>query len=110
MVDFDVTLTPEEAMAVIEKQVVDESLTGDLVDKYILKSDSGVVGVMVLEKHFLRVNNYLTLTVTINNFNGKTHVHAVGGGGAEGLLNFDRGASDSFEIDLMAALYQYLIK
>ena len=40
----------------------------------------------------MRTSNRASLTVTIDNFEGKTNVHAVAAGTSEGLLRFDWGA------------------
>ena len=53
--------------------------------------------VLVFEKHYYRAGNRLTLTVTLDDFTGRTRVHCASGGGGEGLFRFDWGAGDSFE-------------
>lgn len=63
---------------------------------------------MVFEKHFWRANNRLTLTVTVDDLDGTTCVHWVGGGGGA-LINFDWGAADSFERELTRVLNPYRI-
>ena len=65
--------------------------------------------VLVYEKYYFRVKNYVTLTVVLDNFDGKTRVHMVGSGGGNGLLNLDFCASNSFVSKVMDRLEQYKI-
>lgn len=83
---FFVSLDIEAAANLIDRAVVDKSITGQCIDTYTLDSESSQCRVMVYEKHFLRVSNRLTLTVVIDNFDGKTRVHCVSGGGGDALL------------------------
>ena len=49
------------------------------------------------EMHNWRASNRVTLTVTVDDFTGRTRVHTVGSGGGEGaFFRFDWGASASF--------------
>lgn len=50
----------------------------------------------MFEKHYYRVSNRLTLTVTLDNFEDNVRVHYVSGGGGKALFKFDWVASDSF--------------
>ncbi len=111
MTDFYVSIYPEEAMELLNRHIVNGSITGELIDKYVNTTDDGkVVIVLVYEKHYYRAGNRLTLTVAIDNLSGKTHVHSAGGGGGQGLLRFDWGASNSFEDSTYDALYKYMIE
>lgn len=94
---FLVSLSVEEAARKIHSAVVDGSVTGELLDHYVVrgKGDECCV-VAVYEKHYWRAGNRLTLTVTIDNLSGHTRVHCIGGGGGEGLFRFDWGAASSF--------------
>ena len=106
MIDFCVTVSADEAAKLIKHHVENGSITGMLTDEY---TNSGVT-VLVFDKHYYRAGNRLTLTVVIDSFYGRTHIHAVGGGGGQGLLRFDWGASGSFENCIRDALYQYIIQ
>jgi hypothetical protein len=65
---------------------------------------------MVFEKYFYRVSNRLTMTVIIDNFEGRTRVHCVSGGGSQGVFfRFDWGSSDSFARSAYRALQNYII-
>ena len=69
----------------IHSAIVDGSVTGELLDRYEVRSPDGLKClVMVYEKHYWRAGNRLTLTVTIDNMSGRARVHTVGGGGGEG--------------------------
>lgn len=106
---FYVSIDVESAAAIINKEIVDGSITGELIDFYTVNEEKGSFAVLVFEKHYWRVGNRLTLTVTIDDFSGKTRVHYVSGGGGEGLLNFDLGAADDFERAAEDALKNYII-
>ena len=104
-----VTCSIGQCAELIHSAIVDGSVTGELLDRYEVRSPDGLKClVMVYEKHYWRAGNRLTLTVTIDNMSGRTRVHAVGGGGGEGLFRFDWGASQSFEGVVQDALAPYL--
>lgn len=105
---FFVSVDIDAAANLIDRAVVDKSITGQCIDTYTLDSESSQCRVMVYEKHFLRVSNRLTLTVVIDNFDGKTRVHCVSGGGGD-ALRFDWGASDRFAGVVEKALSAYII-
>ena len=89
--------------------VVNGSITGELLDCHTIQVPGGQqCVVMVYEKHYLRAGNRLTLTVTIDDITGGTRVHAVGGGGGEGLFQFDWGAVSSFTGVVEEVLRPYL--
>jgi hypothetical protein len=111
MTDLYVSISPQEVATLINKTIINYSITGELIDEYVTATDNGAtVIVQVYEKHYARVENRLTLTVVIDNMSGKTHIHAIGGGGGQGLFRFDYGASSSFEDSIYDAIYQYIIK
>lgn len=105
---FTVNLSPDRAAELVRDAVEGRSLTGELIDHYAIgEKDGGRCLVLVFEKHYSRVGNRLTLTVTIDDLSGRTRVHTVGGGGGEGLFGFDWGAADSFEQMALSALEEY---
>ncbi len=111
MTDFYVSITPREAMKIIDNAIVNGSITGEQIDEYINDMGNGtMVAVMVYEKHYYRAGNRLTLTVVVDNLRNGTHIHTVGSGGGQGFFKFDWGASGSFEDCVSNALYQYIIK
>lgn len=111
MTDLYVSISPDEVAKLINKTIVNNSITGELIDEYIAETDNGTkVIVQVYEKHYYRAGNRLTLTVVIDDVSGKTHIHAIGGGGGQGLFRLDYGASSSFEDGIYDAIYKYIIK
>ena len=93
---FSVSLSIHSAIDVIDRAVVGGSITGERIDMYGQSAASGGFVVLVYEKHYCRAGNRLTLTVTLDDFAGRTRVHCVSGGGGEGLFRFDWGAAGSF--------------
>ena len=45
--------------------------------------------------------------MTLDDFTGRTRVHAISGGGGEGLFRFDWGAAETFEGVVQDALSGY---
>lgn len=108
---FYVNLTPEQAAQMIETYIVQGSITGEAIDRYILKTPEGATCISaVFEKHYYRAGNRLTLSIVIDNFTGHTRVHTVGGGGGQGLFKFDWGASGSFVNAARQALQGYILQ
>jgi hypothetical protein len=108
---YDVSTGVDETAAIIESAVVSGSFTGECIDRHLLETPSGKCMVMVFEKHYYRVSNRLTLTVVIDDFNKRTRVHYVGGGGGQSMLfRFDWGAADSFSGVVDQALGPYMIE
>ncbi|MBO0602089.1 hypothetical protein I2483_10475 [Sporosarcina sp. E16_3] len=83
--EFTVTISPAAAMNVIETFVV-------------------------LEKYYMRSSNRASLTVTIDNLEGQTKVHAVASGSSEGMfMRFDWGAGNNFANSVESALGSYIV-
>lgn len=111
MTDFYVSVSPDEAIDLVDNAVINGSITGQKIDEYVSDMGNGTkLTVSVYEKHYYRAGNRLTLTVVADNLRGATHIHTISGGGGQGLFRFDWGASGSFEDTVMGALYQYVIK
>lgn len=111
MTDFYVSIAPQEVVELLNRHIVNGSITGELIDQYTRVTNNGAeVTVLVYEKHYYRAGNRLTLTVVVDNLSGKTHIHSSGGGGGQGFLRFDWGASDSFEGSTFDALHKYIIE
>ena len=106
-----VSKDPATAADLISRYIVGGSISGELLDDYVLQhGESGYCRVMVFEKYYYRVSNRLTLTVAIDNFEGRTSVHCVSGGGGQGVLfRFDWGSSSSFARSAYHALQNYII-
>ena len=98
------------AERLVQNEVIQGSITGEMLDRHMIHSGSGTCVCMVFEKHYYRVGNRLTLTVVIDDFEGATRVHYVSGGGStNALFNFDWGASDKFSRVVEQALGSYRI-
>lgn len=110
MVEFMVRISPSEAVDLVDKEIVNGSITGEKIDEHICTTDNGrEVRVVIYEKHYYRADNRLTLTLTVDNLGSYTRVHAVGGGGGSGFFRFDWGASSNFADSVERALNQYKI-
>lgn len=107
---YYVSLDTASAASIISDAVVGGSFTGECLDSYSRSTPSGVCTVMVFEKHYYRVSNRLTLTVVVDDFDDRTRVHCVSGGGGQSILfNFDWGASGSFTSVVERALSPYFV-
>lgn len=107
---YYVSLDTASTSRIISDAVVGGSFTGELLDTYTRNTSAGAVTVMVFEKHYYRVSNRLTLSVVIDDFDDKTRVHCVSGGGGQSILfNFDWGASGSFTSVVQKALAPYIV-
>lgn len=98
MYNFLVNIHPSGAANIIEEYVAKSGFSTTCIDRYHKQYNEKTVIVLIFEKYFMRNSSQASLTVTIENLNGVTSVHAVGSGGSQNVLfNFDWGASDSFE-------------
>jgi hypothetical protein len=108
--EFTVTISPAVAMDAIETFVVRGSISGTLVDRYVRRFGEHEVHVVVLEKYYMRSNNRASLTVTVDNLEGQTKVHAVASGSSEGIfMRFDWGAGNNFANSVESALGGYIV-
>lgn len=108
--EFNISISPMEAMNKIQDGVIGGSVTGKLIDSYERISGNHQVVVFVLEKFFMRTSNRSSMTVTIDNFDGTTKVHAVASGSSESpFFRFDWGAGDSFANSVENALAKHII-
>ena len=108
--NFNVSISPGEAVDKIQSEILRGSISGTLVDHYVRKVGSTEVRVLIMEKYYMRSNNRASVTATIDNFDGTTHVHVVAAGSSEGVFfRFDWGAGKSFATSVERALEQYII-
>lgn len=108
--DMRISLQPEEATELVNKEIVEGSFTGELIDSYVVNGENDKLCIVaVYDKHYYRAGNRLTLTVIIDNMQGTTRVHCISGGGGEGFFRFDWGAAESFESCVENALAAYKI-
>ncbi|HIR85092.1 MAG TPA: hypothetical protein IAA56_07090 [Candidatus Galloscillospira excrementavium] len=104
---YFVSLSLDDCAERVSAAVFD-SVTGEQIDYYeVAHPAGGRCLVLVFEKHYYRASNRLTLTVTLDDFTGRTRVHAISGGGGEGLFRFDWGAAETFEGVVQDALSGY---
>jgi hypothetical protein len=95
--EFNINISPDEAMNKITEGVIKGTISGKLVDFYERFSGEHQVMVFVLEKFFMRTSNRSSMTVTIDNFGDVTKVHAVASVVQKvHSFRFDWGAGDSF--------------
>ncbi len=106
---INVSLDIQSTIKLIEKKVVWGSISGECTDKLLIEvPGKGSLAMLVFEKHYMRMGNRLSLTVTLDDFSGNTRVHWVSGGGGK-LLGFDWGASESFESAIEKALIKWRV-
>ncbi len=107
--EFFVSLSVADAADRIANEIVNNTGSGELVDQHILHQPNGDCRIMVFERYYWRSSNRATLTVTVDNFSGRTRVHSVGSGGGQGaIFRFDWGASSSFAGIPQKALADFL--
>lgn len=105
-----VSISIDKAADIIENGILQSSLTGEMLDRYEIAGPNDIrCMVMIFEKHYFRAGNRLTLTVTLDNFNGDTRIHYVGGGGGEGFFKFDWGAAESFADIVPRVLEEFIV-
>lgn len=105
-----VSLTLEETMDIIDEGVLSGTLTGKLLDSYVLQAGAGRCVVNVYQQFYSRAGGKLTLTVTADDFEGTTRVHAVSGGGESPYTSFNWGATEVYENRVMNALLEYQVR
>ncbi len=110
--DFNISLDPIQAVQLLDREIVNGSVSGERLDYYVPCNQNGRICVVVVyEKYYYRAGNRLLLTVTIDNLNGATHVHSVGGGGGSSVFfRFDWGASKSFTEAAWRVLSPYAVR
>ncbi|WP_313893209.1 DUF6054 family protein [Psychrobacillus sp.] len=108
--EFYVSLSPKSALGVLEESLVRGTISGAMVDVYERIVGDKQVVVCVLEKYYMRTSNRASVTITIDNLEENTKVHAAAsGGGAGAFLRFDWGAGDSFVTSVERALETYMV-
>lgn len=109
--DFYVDITPIDALRVIEQSIVTGSISGKVLDVYKRAVGDQEMVVCVIEKFYYRTSNRASLTVTLDNLEGITKVHAAAsGGGAGAFMRFDWGAGSNFVDGVGRALKDYIIE
>ena len=108
--EFYVSLSTKETAKLIDTAIVQGSISGKVIDSYRRKVDEKELVVYIFEKYYMRTSNRASLTVVIDNLEGKTKVHATASGGGEGAtFRFDWGAGGSFVNSVEKALEDYKV-
>ncbi|MFJ8065486.1 DUF6054 family protein [Psychrobacillus sp. NPDC096426] len=108
--DFYVSLAPKAALDVLQQHIVQGSISGAIVDVYERVVGEHQIVVCVLEKYYMRTSNRASLTITIDNLENKTKVHAASSGAGSGaFLRFDWGAGGDFVNSVEKALGRYMV-
>lgn len=104
-----VTLDMDECLKKLHHEI---TYNGELLERY--EVDDGAqrrVVVSIYERYYIRAGNRLTVTVTVDNFTGKTRAHWRSGGGSDSIMfNFDWGAADDFDRQIRETLSPYIDK
>lgn len=109
--EFYVSIEPHDVLERIKTNIVEGSISGKLIDQYERVVGDQQIVVCILEKYYMRTSNRASLTVTVDNLEGKTKIHAVASGGGEGaIFRFDWGVGNSFINSVAKALDEYIIK
>lgn len=106
---FRVTCSVDDAARAMYAHM-QRSISASCLDDYTIHAEGGgVCRLIVFEKYYARAGNRLTLSVQIDDLEGATRVHSIGGGGGEGVFfRFDWGASESFANAPYEALRGYM--
>ena len=107
---INVSLNVNDTANLVSGAVVHNSFSGTIAGSYKLDTPEGRrCVVMVFEKYYMRTSSYASLSVTIDDFTGRTRVTSVASGGSQSLINFDWGVSQSFERVVESALAPYRV-
>ena len=108
-IDIKVNISPEKTAELIKDQIINGSISGELIDEYIgITNDNKRVIVLIFEKYYIRNNGRASLSVTIENLSDITKIHAVGSGASQGFIfKFDWGASLNFIDQVSDILNEY---
>ncbi|WP_144510508.1 DUF6054 family protein [Bacillus sp. FJAT-22090] len=108
--EFYVSLSPKAALDILQHHIVQGSISGTIVDVYERVVGERQVVVCVLEKYYMRTSNRASLTITLDNLENNTKVHAAASGGGSGaFLRFDWGAGESFVSSVENALGGFIV-
>ncbi|WP_391206462.1 DUF6054 family protein [Psychrobacillus sp. L4] len=108
--EFYVSLSPKAALDILQGSIVQGSISGAIVDVYERVVGEQQVIVCVLEKYYMRTSNRASLTITLDNLENNTKVHAASSGAGQGVfIRFDWGAGGSFVNSVEKALEEYRI-
>ena len=84
--EMTVNLSAEETASRVRGIVENGSITGELLDEYIVPYSGGRSIVQVYEKHYYRAGNRLTLTVTLFGRDDALQLFAAASGGSQAVF------------------------
>jgi len=88
-------LDPQETLDQIKVLFPSTGISVQLVDEAHRSMNNAVVHLLVFEKYFMRVKNYVSLSLMILGVEGMTEVVAVGSGaGNDVIFSFDWGSEE----------------
>lgn len=94
---FYVGLDILQAQKIMEDIIINDSITGSLIDTYEVKDNKNPAIISVYDKFFATVGNEASLTTIIDTHRGFTRIHVVGAAGGNWLLKQDFGTEKGFE-------------
>lgn len=100
-----VALSVDECMQKINYEL---TAGGKLLDRHEITCDEGRRAVVSVWQHYFFRTGYVTATVTVDNFAGRTRAHWVSGGGSDSpVIDFDWGAADRLNTMIRDVLTAY---
>jgi len=112
MDNITVSLDPDAAAGIVKDYVLKSGISAECVCEYRSDAQNGAKMILlVFEKYFMRTSSRASLTVAIENLEGRTRVCSVGSGGGKGaLFGFDWGAGEDFASTAVTALRGYVLE
>jgi hypothetical protein len=107
---FYVGLDLLQAQNMMEDIIINDSITGRLVDKYDVITKDNTVIISVFEKYFVTASNEASLTTIVDSHKNFTRIHVIGAAGGSWILNQDFGAEKGFEDYISEKMDIYKIK
>lgn len=100
----------DTVLKLLKEKIEKKSITCNLVDKYKQTINDKIIYILILEKYFIRVENRITITIVIDDFEGKTRIHfKAAGGSASFITKFDWGAADKLEQEVYSIFEKHII-
>lgn len=101
---FKVKLEPLEVQKLILDNMSEEMVS---FDKYHLDG-SKYLFIAVYERHYMRINSVVGLTIVCENTTGETVVKVISTGSSQGLLFLDFGAGKDFVDKIEGIISEYI--
>jgi len=109
-ITFNVGLDLLQAQKIMKDIIINDSITGKLVDTYEIADCENPAIISVYEKFFVKASNEASLTTVIDSHGSFTRIHVVGAAGGSWILNQDFGAEKGFEDYISEKMDIYKIK